>query len=138
MISVVGTVTEGLRAASGFTIAAQMPFFVKKIPEMATSYCGTINLRLEEQVRIDDPDHEIFCMWAGPPGEMFGFLEITVEFPIGTEPRRAWIYIPHDSPHRGNRFQLEIISQTIVGLTYGSRCRISLPRGHVEADCIVV
>jgi CTP-dependent riboflavin kinase len=138
MISVVGTVTEGLRAASGFTIAAQMPFFLKKIPEIATSYHGTINLRLDRKLRIDNPDREIFCMWAGPPGEMFGFLEIGIEFPINTEPHQAWIYIPHDSPHHGNRFQVEIISEKIEGLAYGSRCGIRLPRGIVESDCIVV
>ena len=76
-------------------------------------------------------------MCAGP-GEMFGFLEITIEFPIRSEPRQAWIYIPHDSPHRNNRFHVEVLSVEIKGIAYGSRCRINLPRGNAQADCIVV
>ena len=138
MIKLDGTVVEGLREASRCTIAAQMPCFVKEIPEMEGSYYGTINLRLDSQLGIENPDLEILCVWCGPPGEMFGFLEIAIEFPIESEPRQAWIYIPYGSPHRGNRFQVEIISREINGLGYGSRCRINLPRGNMEAGGIVV
>lgn len=137
VISVDGVVVEGLHAASGFTIAAQMPCFEKEIPGIKASYHGTINLYLERQLRIDNPDREILCVCAGP-GEMFGFLEITIEFPIRSEPRQAWIYIPHDSPHRNNRFHVEVLSVEIKGIAYGSRCRINLPRGNAQADCIVV
>lgn len=141
MLSIEGIVVEGLRAASEFTIAAQMPCFEKEIPELKGSHHGTINLRLDSQLRIDNPDREIGCIWRARQGdvwEVFGFLEITIEFPIGGEPRRAWIYIPHDSPHRSNHFQVEIISRQIEGIGYDSRCRINLPRGNVEPGCIVV
>ena len=65
VISVDGVVVERLHAASGFTIAAQMPCFEKEIPGIKASYHGTINLYLERQLRIDNPDREILCVcWA--------------------------------------------------------------------------
>jgi hypothetical protein len=133
-----GTVVEGLHAAGRFTIAAQMPCFEKEIPEIKGVHHATINLRLDRQLRVDHPDREILCVWSGPAGEVFGFLEITIEFPIGGGKVQAWIYIPNDSPHRDNRFQVEILSREINGIAYGSRCRINLPRGNSESDCIVV
>jgi hypothetical protein len=141
MLSVDGTVMRGLGFASTCSIAAQMPCFEKEIAELKDIYFGTINLLLDNQLRIENPDREIDCIWRAPMGyvrEVFGFLEITIEFPIGGEPRQAWIYIPHDSPHRGNRFQVEILSKKIEGLTYDLRCRIYLPRGNTESGCIVL
>jgi hypothetical protein len=141
VLNVDGMVVQGLGAASGFTIAAQMPCFEKEIPELKGSHHGTMNLRLDSALRIHNPDREIGCFWRAAQGEVwevFGFLEITIEFPISGEPRRAWIYIPYDSPHRNNHFQIEIIWRKIHGLGYGSRCRINLPRGRAESGCIVV
>jgi len=142
VISIEGTVVEGCHGAGGFTIAAQMPCFEKRIPEIKGSRPATINLHLDRQLQVDNPDSEFDCIWRTPQGfavlERFGFMEITIKFPIGTEPRQAWIYIPHDSPHRSNRFQVEIISRDIIGIEYGSRCRINLPRGNANPECIVV
>jgi RNA:NAD 2'-phosphotransferase (TPT1/KptA family) len=93
MLHIDGTVKEGLRAASGFTIAAQMPCLEKEIPEIKGVYHGTINLLLDRQLRIDNPDREILCVWCGPPGEVFGILEITIEFPLAArQSGRGFIY----------------------------------------------
>lgn len=137
MITIDGVVVSGLRFAGSVSIPAQVPCFERGMPELAGVHFGTINLRLDRRVRIDNPDREFACVWNGYQ-EVFGFLEIRIEFPIGGESRQAWIYIPHGSPHREDRWQVEILAKTIEGLSYGSRCRINLPRGTAELDCIVV
>jgi hypothetical protein len=139
VISLDGQVIRGLGFARDVSIPAQMPCFEKVIPEIKGSYHGTINLCLPRPLRIVYPDQLIPCAWqVGAVPELFGFLKISIEFPIGGEPKQAWIYIPYNSPHLNNRYQVEIISQEIKGLEYGSRCRINLPRGNEDSESIVV
>jgi len=138
MILVSGEVVKGLQAAAKHTLPSQISHFEKVIPDLKGCYLGTINLKLEKAVRVENPDLETRCEWAGPPGELFGFLEVGLEFPFGSRPRRAWIYIPHCSPHYGNPFQVEVISEKVEGLGYGSRCQIHISRGTIELDTVVV
>jgi hypothetical protein len=139
MICIDGEVVRGLRAANE-TLKKQIPLIAIEFPEIKNCHPASINLKMECELRIDHPDHETGLIeWNEPPGEKFGFLRIGFEFPLETEPRKAWIYIPHDSPHFANRSQVEVITTAkLDGLGYGSLCRIHLRKGHVAAGSIVV
>jgi len=133
-----GVVVQGLRAATS-TLDLQMPLIEKVFPEIGLCKRGSINIQLENALRIEKPDYTTGpIVWAGPSGEIFSFLRILLEYPVGAIPRRAWIYVPHDSPHRNNRCQVELIAEPIQGLAYGSRCRIHIERGRDDFDMIVV
>ncbi len=136
--SIDGMVIQGIQAAGRFTLACQMPHFQAVNSEFRGLHPATINLQLEGALRIDNPDFSTEYAWAGPIPEKFSFLQIALEFPTGTKHRSSWIYIPHGSPHFGKRCQVEIITDKIEGLTYGSRCRIHIPRGRLEPGLIVV
>jgi hypothetical protein len=136
--SIDGMVIQGLQAAGRSTLVRQMPHFQSVRPEMRGLHPATINLQLEGALRIDNPDFSTEYAWYRPTPEKFSFLYITLEFPIGSAHRSAWIYVPHESPHLSKRCQVEIISEKIEGLIYGSRCRIHVPRGRLETGLIVV
>jgi hypothetical protein len=133
-----GVVVQGLGAATN-TLALQIPLIEKEFPEIGCCQRGSINIQLKNALRIEKPDHTTGLIpWAGPPGEIFSFLRILLECPVGATPTRAWTYIPHDSPHRNNRCQVEVIAEPIQNLAYGSQCRIHIERGRDDFDMIVV
>ena len=133
-----GVVVQGLGAATK-TLTLQIPMIENEFPEIGCCYRGSINAQLKNAVRIENPDHTTGPIpWAGPPGEIFSFLRILFECPFGADTQPAWIYIPHDSPHRNNRCQVEIIASPIQHLSYGSQCRIHIERGRDDFDMIVV
>ena len=138
MVSIDGDVIPGLGAARK-TLKLQMPYFVNLLPELQACYLGSINFHLQYALRIENPDYTTPRIpWAGPPGELFSFVRISLEFPIGEETQSAWIYIPHDSPHFHKFFQAEVLSKYAEGISYGSMCRIHIPREHSESTLIVV
>jgi len=133
-----GVVVQGLRAATR-TLELQIPLIEKEFPEIGSCRRSSINIQLKNALRIEKPDHTTGpILWAGPPGEIFSFLRVSLEFPIGAGPKRAWIYVPHDSPHRNNRCQVEVICPPIQNLGYGSQCRIHIEQGRDDFDMIVV
>jgi hypothetical protein len=133
-----GLVVQGLEAATK-TLALQIPLIEREFPEIGCCHRGSINIQLKNAVRIENPDHTTGPIpWACLPGEIFSFLRILLERPVGADPKRAWIYVPHDSPHRNNRCQVEVIAPPIQHLSYGSQCRIHIERGRDDFDMIVV
>jgi hypothetical protein len=134
-----GVVVPGTRSASS-NLQQQIPLIAEEFPEIENCHRGSINLLLEGALRIDNPDHQTGqILWQRPPGEVFGFLRIRFEYPINAAPRRAWIYIPHDSPHFRLRCHIEVLTEEKVqGLAYGARCRVHLPRCNFEPGVLVV
>src|SRR5216683_3183519 len=106
MTTVRGTIVTGIGAAA-LTLKLQMPYFAKLFPEVKDCHLASINLEMEQGLRIFNPDFETPSIpWAGGGGEKFSFLRIAFEGPIGSPHRRAWIYIPHGSPHYYNPFSI--------------------------------
>lgn len=129
---------KGLQAAGRDTLPKQIHHFESVLPDFKGCHPATINLRLDRELRIENPDYETRFEWTGPPGEVFGFLKIGLEFPVGAPLQPAWIYIPHDSPHFGIHSQAEVISQKIEGISYGSLCRVHILRGRLESEVLIV
>jgi hypothetical protein len=138
MLVMRGKVIRGCGAAIS-TIAAQMPYFVPLFPEIKDCHLASINVLLEQGLRVFNPDYETPPIpWAGQPGEIFSFHRIKIEIPIGSEPQQAWIYIPHGSPHYFHPFIVEVIAQRIGGVTYDMACQIHIPKVRAQCSLFIV
>ena len=139
-----GTIIQGLGAART-TVRLQMPHLVRQFPQVRGCYEATINLQLDCPLRVNNPDHTTgLIRWypqASPEwaGKKFSFLGIKFECPLGEPNRDAWIYIPHDSPHRLNLFLAEIMTLPMdqTYLTPGTRCRIHVDKSTSSEVLIV-
>jgi hypothetical protein len=123
-----GTVVSGVGGAAA-TLAVQLPLFLKERPELAVCKAGTINILLDEPLRINKPDFSIGPIryeigWV----ESYGFQRIMLEVPIGAPARPAWIYMPDKSPHRHNLFGVEVIGPHFDGVVRDARCRMTIAR----------
>ncbi len=137
-----GTTVKGLGAATQ-TVALQMEHFRRWFPEVAECQPGTINVQLEEALRVQNPDFTTEKIPWHPShrrgdGERFSFLRVGFEIPTGEGPVPAWIYIPHGSPHRYNLFQIEIMAHPIERVRYGMPCRIHIEKEHRNYPLVVV
>ncbi len=138
MTNIKGTVVRGIGAAT-LTLKLQMPYFAKIVPEIKDCHLASINLEMEQGLRIFNPDFTTPPIpWAGEPGERFSFLKVGFAYPVGSPHRRAWIYIPHGSPHYYNPFCIEIITEFIRGLSYGAVCQVQIPKLNREAILLVI
>jgi hypothetical protein len=136
------TLAQGLRfAGSDRGLRVQLPLIAREFPEVRDCHPASINLQLDEPLRINHPDFTTPPIpWvAGRPDvtERFGFLSVQFEYPINAPLYRAWIYDPHGSPHRSNLFSAEIIAEHIPGVAYGDRCRLHLARA-TEVSVLIV
>lgn len=136
-------VVAGLGAAS-HTIAAQLPKIATLFPEVSGCHPASINLQLEEPLRINNPDFttpQINWQIAQQRSiaEKFSFLRVQLEHPLGGDHHRAWLYIAHGSPHCHNLFGVEVIAAYIADLIPGDRCRLHIPaRPHRRVEVIVI
>jgi hypothetical protein len=138
MLVMRGKVARGLGAATS-TIAQQMPYVAPLFPEIKDCHLASINVLLEQGLRVFRPDFVTEPIpWAGGSGEVFSFLRIGLEIPIGSEPRQAWIYIPHGSPHYYNPFTAEVIAPWIEGVTNDMACQIHIPRFLAQCPLFIV
>jgi hypothetical protein len=102
VLSIGGMTCNNLGQASR-NLKTQLPLIATTFPEVEPAHRGTINIRLDQGLIVSNPDH---CTprldWhpAHSPGEVFHFLRIRFEHPIGSTPIAAWLYLPQNSPHR--------------------------------------
>ena len=140
MVFIDGEIVEGWKRAQ-MALAVQLPIFVRRLPDLAGCYPGTINVQLDEALYVQTPDLVTPPIrWTlYRPEEHFSFLEITFESPVGTTPRRAWIYIPSGSPHFQDVHHIEVITQFLpIGAEIGTRCRIRISKQHTMHDDLIV
>lgn len=141
-IDINGTIVNGVDGAHT-ALAFQLPHLVSRFPVLVGCHPGTINVQLDQPLRVDHPDFETppIKWFPGHPSEKFAFLEISFESPLGSAPRRAWIYIPSNSPHFHNVFQVEMIAPFIhdaAATAAGVPCCIHIPKQHRTGDLIII
>jgi hypothetical protein len=141
-IKIDGEIVPGLGGAHA-ALGLQIVHLTSRFPALVGIHPGTINIQLDQPLRILNPDFEspIIHAAGAPVGEKFGFLEITFESPLGGAPRTAWIYMPHNSPHFHNVFHIEVVTNFIsdgTATAKGTRCRIHIDKPHRKEDLIVV
>jgi hypothetical protein len=134
-----GTIVPGFGAADP-NMGLQLPHFILVFPEIKRCRPGTINLQLDQPLQVNNPHYTTPPIrWtANAPPEQFSFLRIEFECPIGSPARRAWIYIPHYSPHRSNLFLIEVIAEPIPEAAEGVRCRLRVSDQHRTSEVLIV
>lgn len=153
MLNVRGVIVPGLGAASN-TVRLQMPFFEQLDPKFKNFHAGTINVFLEEDVIIKNPDIVTNpIQWHPNACEVFHFLNIRLNYldlptispaiskTVGMSKIEhsvdAVIYIPTKSPNYGKRNYLEIMTSKIP-VKYGDRISIEIAKSYTTKDSYVV
>jgi hypothetical protein len=125
MIRIEGECQSWCKAGSN-NLKKQLPHIVGDFPEINGCHYGTINLYLDNSLIVISPDHRTKPVPWDPAfgvGEVFDFLRIEIEAPVGSSRVKAWLYIPHGSPHRKDIRKHEIIT-TKLKVIEGNRCAI--------------
>jgi len=131
MVQIEGRIVRGYRWATKY-LAMQIPLIAKQFPEIARCHPGSINVKLDVPLRIHKPDFITREIDWGVMKEVFHFTRI--RFALlprrgRQRTRKAWIYGPQNSPHRGNVYYIEVIAGKIdLGKT--RRCRIRIDHPH--------
>jgi CTP-dependent riboflavin kinase len=143
MVIIEGKIVKGYGAARQ-NLEWQMPYFIKTFPEIKDCYLGSINLELLRPLKILTPDFTTDPIkWhPGYPNleERFGFTRIkleTVNSADNSSIVAAWIYDPHNSPHRPDPFYVEIIAPEI-SLDDIKLCKIHLDKDYKTTPFIIV
>jgi hypothetical protein len=137
------TVVEGFKAASN-NLKFQLPHLIWQFPEIEKIHPGTINVKLDSALEIENTDFTtpVLPWWDNGRGgwvaEVFSFLRIGFEYPLNSEPHNAWFYISHGSAHRLNPFVFRVITEHISSIAYQARCRVHVNKATRKTDLIVV
>jgi hypothetical protein len=123
LMVVQGEITSNFGVA-GKNFVEQWPEIVVQFPEIDGSYLGTINVRLCHAVLVINFDAVVNFS----NGHSYGFVRVSFEFPLGTEPVRAWLCLPHTSFGRLNMCHAEIVTKKINGIDLNLPCKIHYPR----------
>ncbi len=129
MFSIAGIKQAG-RGVATRNIGIQLPMITAEFPEVAHCHHGTINLLLDIPLLVISPDHRTRPLQWHPEfgsGEVFDFLRITLEAPTGAAAVPAWLYIPHESPHRGDLRIYEVLAPEL-DISDGERCLVHVER----------
>jgi hypothetical protein len=111
------TISATKMGAATSTLTRQWPELIKYVPELKSCVPGTINVDLGFPVLVVNPQRTVPPFeWEPGHVEGFGMLDIQFEWPVGTTPLQAWVYLAHHSPHRYNMLRAEVITKEVPGL----------------------
>jgi hypothetical protein len=133
ILKIKGECQTWLRAAAS-NLSKQLPFIEKEFPEISGCYLGTVNLLLDFPLLVISPDHRTNPIPWDPRfgvGEIFDFLRIEIEAPVGTSRVPAWLYIGHGSVHRADCRKHEVLGPKL-NVKIGDRCCIIIKKKIVE------
>jgi CTP-dependent riboflavin kinase len=126
-IEINGTKRSGLNAASN-TIPLQFGYFVSEFKDISNCFKGTINIQLDQDLIILNPDYRTKPIrWSNEmPEEVFDFLSVKLIVPRINGEFSAWLYIPHYSIYRNLKNIHEIICEWIENLNDCENVKIRL------------
>jgi len=142
-IDINGESLQGIGGAH-VALALQLPFLVSRFPVLAGCHPGTLNIQLDQPLRVANPNFVSPPIRWHPqhqPPEIFSFIEVSLDLPLGSSRGRAWICIPFHSPHFHNVYQVELIAPFIADLAataVGTRCCIHIPKPHTTRALIII
>lgn len=131
--TVVARIVGGLGVASG-TLSRQLPLISASFPEVAGCHPGTINLQLKFTLQVRMPDHRTNPLAWTPSGrtrEIFDLVRVELELVVSGRCFPAWLYVAHESPHRGTPTIHELIARPI-DLAGETDCRLHIRSSAVE------
>ncbi|MGM1051023.1 MAG: glycosyltransferase family 9 protein [Pseudomonadota bacterium] len=133
-LSLDARIVPGMGVASR-SIARQLPLISQHFPEVAECHPGTINIALDQPLLLTVPDHRTAPLAWTPSGrttEVFDLLRVELELISSPARLPAWLYVAHDSPHRGTPSVHELIAHPL-DLAGVSHCRL-----HIRADAVAL
>ncbi len=124
MIELKGIKSSGFGAAS-HTLGKQLELIRNLYPEISDCYSGTLNIHLDSDFIIVNPDYRTGeIQWApGCLSEIFDFLKVELFIPRLNRSYIAWIYVAYNSPHRSRLNFHEVICEKINDL-HDNECLI--------------
>jgi hypothetical protein len=125
--------------AGGACIEKQFEHVVKEFPDIAGIHrWGTLNILLEYPLRIINPDHTTGPIeWEPGHKERFSLTKVGLQILPQNAPQvDAWIYVAHESPHRGNALLIEVLAATIT-ISDGSQLAVFLPP-YRYSSCLIL
>lgn len=136
MLEVRATHKSGTGTASR-NLVTQLPVIGVAFPEINGCHFGTINLELECPIIFIGYDHRTapiaWDMHRPTVTEQFDLVRVTVELKTSRIPKPAWVYIPHDSPHRGHLKTHEIIAKERLPTNPGDAIILRIDRDWFSA-----
>jgi hypothetical protein len=127
-----GTIIRGAGVVTK-NIKFQLAHLVWQFPDIKEIYPGSINVRLDQSLQITSYGYTTLpTPWwdvdATHPGrwvsEIFSFVEIKFEYPLGGTLRRAWIFDCHNSAYFSDPVRVFVTRQSQRN---NQRCRLHLP-----------
>jgi hypothetical protein len=128
---------------TNWALKYQLPKIEPRFAEIRGCHPGSINLLLDKALRVNNPDYTTPPIAWHPQDprviEKFSLTRVQLEHWRGGMTHKAWIYVPHNSPHLFDPFRVEVIATLIAGVRYGDRFRLHIPpRIHRTAEIIVI
>ena len=136
MITIKGNKIKGEGAAS-HTIPLQFSTIVNGYREILNCFKGTININLEKDLYILNPDYKTQPIKWHPAmqvGEIFDFLKIKLFLPRLNKEFDAWIYVAHHSPHRKKLNFHEVLCEKIDDLRVDEKLELKITKHHYSLD----
>lgn len=126
MSRIEGEIIQGMGAAAG-AVEKQLPELQKYEPLLASCHPGTLNVMLNQPLFVrkwdivTDPIH----WYVRDPNHCERFGLLSVVFLHQDTVTNAWIFDPHNSPHRLNPFLVEILAPKLDA-QIGDRCNLDI------------
>lgn len=135
-LTIDGRIVPGIGAARG-RLQTLWGWLTSQYPPITACHPGgTINVQLDQPLRVNHPHHT--TQPAPRDHERFSFLAINLECPVATNPRPAWILMPDHSPHRSNLFHVELLAEFIQEVGNGLPCRLHIADPHTTSEVLIV
>lgn len=143
--SLVGTVLEGYRVASGLTetspypqgtLAMQRPHFLERGLDLRPYFLGTLNVSIApDQFRMVNPEITLEnVLWTDRHGpETFSFSRCQLHRPDRL--LEGWVYYPHPETkpmHFQSPDRLELLMPKIEGIRYGDRVQLAVLEDEIH------
>jgi len=131
-IEINGFKRSGLNAASK-AIPLQFDYLVHDYNSISNCFKGTINIQLDYDLIVLNPDHRSKPLkWnKAIPEEVFDFLSVKLFIPRLNIEYSAWLYIPHNSPHRNRQNIHEILCEKIENLNECENLKLRIDKQFV-------
>ncbi|HNV63492.1 MAG TPA: hypothetical protein PKN54_11195 [Candidatus Cloacimonas acidaminovorans] len=131
-IEINGYKRSGINVASK-TIPLQFEYLIQEYNRISNCFKATINIQLDYDLIVLNPDYRSKPLkWNKTiPEEVFDFLSVKLFIPRLNIEYSAWLYIPHNSPHRNRQNIHEVLCEKIENLNECENLKLRIVKQFV-------